>query len=209
MLAAVPPEPLDAYAHNLIRKKARQLVDQAGLAAHDADDIAQDLVLVLLRRLAAFDATRGCRQAFITLLVNHAVANWLRARRAVGRTPPGRCSLEDAVVDADGRRVRRSATVAEASAHAHRGWTRRTAGERAELAADVATVLAGLPPRLRTLATRLLTQSLADVARDMGVPRTTLATALQQLRHRFERAGLRHYLGDDFVSPRGDRVKNR
>ena len=41
---------IDAYAVEIIRYKARQLVGQAGFTVADRDDLEQELILDLLRR---------------------------------------------------------------------------------------------------------------------------------------------------------------
>jgi transposase-like protein len=40
----------------------------------------------------------------------------------------------------------------------------------------------------------LKSHSIAEIARDLGVPRTTLNDTVRRLRQRFEQAGLRAYL---------------
>lgn len=61
---------------------------------------------------------------------------------------------------------------------------------RAELALDVAAVVAGLPEDLRDLAGRLMTQSLSEAARDLGVVRSSLQRRIGRIRRLFEDAGL-------------------
>ena len=56
------------------------------------------------------------------------------------------------------------------------------------------SVLDRLPPKLRDLAERLKGDSLSQIARDTGVPRTTLYESVRRLRQIFERAGLGKYL---------------
>jgi transposase-like protein len=51
-----------------------------------------------------------------------------------------------------------------------------------------------LPPRLAQLAEKLKEHSLAEAARQLGTPRSTLQGWVRQLRERFEQAELQHYL---------------
>jgi DNA-directed RNA polymerase specialized sigma24 family protein len=63
------------------------------------------------------------------------------------------------------------------------------------LALDVARVIAGLSDKQRDLALRLLeAHSVADIARDLGIPRTTVADAKRRLRVSLAEAGLGDYL---------------
>jgi transposase-like protein len=59
---------------------------------------------------------------------------------------------------------------------------------------DLAEVIDSMPGELRDLAKRMKTQSISAIAREIGVPRTTLNDAVRRLRQRFEQAGLRDYL---------------
>jgi hypothetical protein len=59
---------------------------------------------------------------------------------------------------------------------------------------DITEVVTKLPDELRDLAERLKTRSVSEIARDMGVPRTTLNESVRRLCRRFESAGLKDYL---------------
>jgi hypothetical protein len=59
---------------------------------------------------------------------------------------------------------------------------------------DLAEALARLPAELRDLAEQLRDRPLAAIARERGVPRSTLNEVRQRLRRRLEKAGLRDYL---------------
>jgi RNA polymerase sigma-70 factor (ECF subfamily) len=51
-----------------------------------------------------------------------------------------------------------------------------------------------LPDELRDLCERLRDDTMAEIAREMGVPRTTLYDRLSKLRDAFREAGLEDYL---------------
>ena len=55
-------------------------------------------------------------------------------------------------------------------------------------------MIAGLPAGLRELAESLKTESISEIARRTGVPRTTLNGRVRQLRERLAQAGLKNYL---------------
>jgi RNA polymerase sigma-70 factor (ECF subfamily) len=170
----------DPYVHNLIRRKARQVVGKAGLTPNDVPDIEQELFRRFLERL------RRCRrepprpQAFVTLAVNQSVRNFLRDRAARKRNGGRLAELTEAVAEHEqANRTGRAALPAE---------------EASALAQDVAAVLAGLPGRLRALAERLKAgESVKRAAEALGLPRTTVSSWVRQLRWHFGRAGLRDY----------------
>jgi hypothetical protein len=66
--------------------------------------------------------------------------------------------------------------------------------EASELAEATQRVISGLPRDLRRLCELLQRGTLADAARELGVPRSTLRYQLPRLRELFESAGLRSYL---------------
>lgn len=65
----------------------------------------------------------------------------------------------------------------------------------ADLTIDLAEFLGTLPAELRRLAERRRAgDSVSQIARDLGAPRTTVSSWVRRLRERCERAGLRDYL---------------
>ncbi len=186
---------LDGFAQRLIRRKARQLARLPGFSLSDCEDIEQELRLKLLKHLASYDPQQGCRQAFVTALVERQAANLLRAKRAEKRDHRSVRSLSMVVAeDEEEGPVELADTISQRHLDARLGRATREEHELAELAMDVNDVIAGLPPELGELARRLKTDSLSQIARDLGVPRTTLADRVQKLRRCFEQAGLQHYL---------------
>jgi RNA polymerase sigma factor (sigma-70 family) len=187
------PEEIDPYARALIRKKARRLIRIDGLARDDPEDFEQELTAALLSRLARFDPSRGRRDAFVTLVVEHAAADLARRRSAAQRDGGRPVSLDESLDGPDGP-VRRGDAVGRDALDARLGRRPRSDEESAQLAYDVRSVLSDLPEDLRDLATLLSTRSMSEAARELDVPRTTLAASQQRLRRRFASAGLEHYL---------------
>jgi len=60
---------IDDYAVQLIKYKARQLVGRVGFTESDREDLEQEMVLDLLRRLPKFDPKRAGRNTFIARIV--------------------------------------------------------------------------------------------------------------------------------------------
>ena len=63
-----------------------------------------------------------------------------------------------------------------------------------EIRMDLDRAIASLPDELRDLCERLRDDTMAEIAREMGVPRTTLYDRLSKLRDAFREAGLEDYL---------------
>jgi RNA polymerase sigma-70 factor (ECF subfamily) len=135
------------------------LAGRHGFSISDRDDIEQELRLHLLRRLAKFDPDIAPWNAFVQTLLERHAATLVAQRRRKTRSKPK---------------------------------SRRCEGShesRIDIALDTATVLAGLPPKTRRLCERLKRDSVAEVARQMGVPRSTLRSRIQRLRERFQMSG--------------------
>ena len=137
---------IDPYAAGLIKYKARRLIGQAGFTASDREDIEQELILDLLRRLPKYDPKRAQRNTFIARVVEHRVATLIEAQKAGIRDYRRcRCSLNDRFEDEDGRSVERVDTFDQEDYLLRTGAQSMTAAELSALAIDVTAVLEGLP----------------------------------------------------------------
>jgi RNA polymerase sigma-70 factor (ECF subfamily) len=145
----------DPYVHNLIRRKARQVVGKAGLTPDDVPDVEQELFRRFLERLRRCRREPARPHAFVTLAVNQSVRNYLRDRFARKRNG-GAASLGVPVADGDGRPVDLAQTIAEHEQANRTGRDALPTEEASALAQDVAAVLDNIPARLRALAERLM-----------------------------------------------------
>lgn len=180
---SAPDDPIDPATARRIRAKSRQIVRRAGLSRSDREDVAQALAARLLAPLRAFDPAKLPREAYVRMVLRRATASVLGYLRAAKRAGPAVVSLEAFLrQDAD-----------DPLEPADRPG-RRSAEEAADLARDVADLLAALPPDLRELAEQLKERSMAGAARDRDVSRITVYARLAELRSRFARAGLNDYL---------------
>ena len=186
---------IDPYAARLIRFKARQLVGKAGFTASDREDIEQELILDLLRRLPKYNPKRAQLNTFIARVVEHRLASLIEAQKAGIRDYRRcRCSLNECFEDADGRSVERVDTFDQEDYLLRTGAQSRPSEELNRLAIDVAAVLETLPPELRELCRRLKAETVTEISRDTGVPRGTIYESIKKLREIFKDAGLRNYL---------------
>ena len=186
---------IDPYAARLIKYKARRLIGQAGFTASDREDIEQELMFDLLRRLPKYNPKRAQRNTFIARVVEHRVVTLIEAQRAGIRDYRRcRCSLNDRFEDEDGRSVERVDTFDQEDYILRAGGQSRPSDELSALAIDVTAVLEGLPPKLRNLCWRLQAETVTEISRDTCVPRGTIYESIKKLREIFEDAGLRDYL---------------
>ena len=186
---------ISEYAATVIRCKARQLVGKAGFRKHDIEDIEQEMTLDLLSRLPKFDPDKAAHSTFVARVIERKISKLIRHRRQEMRDYRREaCSLNELVMNGDGETTERACTVDQDEADIHAGRRSRTREDEAHLRLDVSLVLSGLPDDLRAVAEHLMTETVTEAAKSLGVPRTTLYGAIGRLRQIFEDEGLREYL---------------
>lgn len=187
-------EPTRTLAIRMARHKARQLAARSEFSPADREDLAQELLLHVIRRAPKFDPSKGSIQAFIATLIARRAASLLRREMAAKRDAHQCCSLNMLIRADDGTRVELASTITEDAPDPRLFKRSRHSQHRVEMASDIATVLSRLPDDMRQLCERLKRESLSAAARSMGIPRSTLATRLSKLRKTFAAAGLDEYL---------------
>jgi len=186
---------IDDYAVQLIKYKARQLVGRVGFTESDREDLEQEMVLDLLRRLPKFDPKRAGRNTFIARIVEHKVATIIEAQKAGMRDYRlCSCSLNDRLEDEEGRSIERMETIDQEDYLRRTGKLSRPMSELRNLSIDLRSAVQTLPPELRELCKRLQTKSVTEISRDTGIPRGTIYESIKKLRAIFEDAGLKDYL---------------
>ncbi len=187
-------EPLTPYLTALIECKARQLVSKAGYTQDDIKDIEQELIRDLLERLPKFDPAKASLNTFADRVVGRRICNLLRDRQAAMRDWRREAYSLDEEIEADeGSTVLHE--ISQDEVDLRTGRYDRPEAARAHLQMDLEEVLAGLPPELRQVAGMLRTQSVAEVARELGIPRGTFRDRyLAQIREVFAAKRLDDYL---------------
>ena len=118
----------------------------------------------------------------------------IRDKQAAKRDHRRSCSIHSVVGQDEDGPVELADTIGPREANTRLGIVPRSDAALAELGMDLADVMAQLPNDLRELCVRLQHDSISQIARDLGVPRTTVSTAVARLRAYFERAGMRGHL---------------
>lgn len=187
---------IDAYVVQLIKYKARQLVGQVGFTESDREDLEQEMIIDLLRRLPKYNPDRTRRNTFIARLVDHKIATLIRHRKQQKRDYRREvCSLDEPIEDLEGGTVSLGQTISQDEFDLRMGKHSRPEADRSDLRLDVSIVLSELRPDLRRLAELLMTGSITEAARELGVPRSTLyGTGITRLRKVFEDKDLKKYL---------------
>lgn len=182
---------LGEYANKLIRHKARQLVDQFGFTRSDRDDLEQELRTHLFQQAARFDPERGSASTFISRVLSRKVVSIIRHRCAEQRhCYRVACSLNDLVRDEDDAWLERGQTLPPDADR------RRTAATEvlSDLSIDLHQAVDALEPRLQRLWHMLLSNTVTDAARELGVSRFVVYARVQELREHFAAHGLQTYV---------------
>ena len=184
------PSVLDQFADDFIRWKAKQLVGKAGFTRSDEDDLVQNFRLKLLERLDKFDPARAHFHVFVVTVIERCAATLLKHARAQKRNG-GRVGSLDAQSVENDEEINLGEIV---SRDRRRRDSVRNASELMDLASDLANILEMLPAELRQLCEQLKTLSTGDLARETGMPRSTINDKKRLVRNYFEDAGLRIYM---------------
>jgi DNA-directed RNA polymerase specialized sigma24 family protein len=155
------------FARNLIAKSARYLSRKSEFDDMSIEDLQQELRLRVIRGLCSYDPKRSPMNPFTALIVRRAVGMILRERRAEKRWTcfiRYRASLDD-LADPDSAQD----------------------FLLLELEHDVENLLKACPAKYRPLAEQLQSETLAEAARTLKVPRSTLQRWVKELRHHFDR----------------------
>lgn len=174
--------------------KARQVVSKVP-SLGEVEDVQQDLIEDVLRRLPKFDGDRAGVKTFVSRIINNKIADLLKSHGAACRgNGCTKESLDDWVRDETGTWVRRDTTVDASRSRAHLGVCERNDHEQRELEMDVASVMASLPPEQRGVCAMLRTKTPNEIARETGMSRSVIYKHIATIRAAFTKAGLDHYL---------------
>lgn len=166
----------DAYpmALNLARKKISAAIRRGELGPADAEDVQQQLLLVLWRRFSQFDPRRAGLRTFISRVMDRALSSVLRLRRKQAR--------------------RREAYILLAYGSADRGVFPGDGccliPRRQELQLDLERVLGSLPVVLRETAHGLCSHTPRELVLSGNRSRTVVYGRIRQLRQALMKAGI-------------------
>ena len=186
------PAPLDKV-RRLIRSKSMQLSRRRDFR-QDRDDIEQQLVVAVLQRLQGFEEKRLDPSLLLNRIVRQAVSQLIRDR-STRKLPGGKLrSLSEPINKNDAEVVRLADAVTRDDLDGRMRRTRGDGDRLENLMADLAELMPRLRPDLRDAVALLLEHTKAEVARRLGLPRTTFYTVAKQLQAIFEHEDLRKYL---------------
>jgi Sigma-70 region 2 len=161
---------VDPRAVRFIRYHARRLAARHAISGWEVEDYEQDLIADFLNRGNRFNPARASHATFADRIIRHRVATLLAA----------------------GGRLRRADE--EAAAKADDEDQVPSAEEHCSLCLDLDRFIAGLPDRLRCCCHWLLAENRRAAAVALGLHRSSLYEAAQDLKQQAIQAGLDAYL---------------
>jgi len=184
----------DEYAVKAVRHTTHALVRRGRIQEADREDLEQELMLDLLRRLPRFDPARATLRTFVSRVVRHRGAQIIAATwsaKSNGRRAA--VSLHDLVEDGTGESVERWETLDEETGRRRSGGVGDAEVAR-DIRIDLDGVLGDLPPEERDLCDWLLHHSVTEAARSKDTSRASIWRRMQPVRARFATAGVDAYL---------------
>lgn len=187
---------IDTYALACVRHHARTLVTQHPcFTVDDYEDIEQELVLYFITESPKFDPTKSSWRLHIGMILKKR-AIWLgiqaEAQKRGGRNRP-LSYFETLIPDGD-----QELTLLDTLSEDQNLWGSpflKWNHMNTDLRSDLQQVVSGLSPKLQQICEWLKEMNPSDIARETGIPRTTISSALGVLRKHLKAAGLEIYLG--------------
>ncbi len=185
----------DNFVRSVINRHVGKLIAKSDFTQQDRSDLVQEVFVRATKSLRLYDPSVGHLYPYVCTVVQRHLANVVRDRSVVKRKTTGRVSLSKTVRGDDGGQVEMSQALHDQDQDRRLGRERRL-GEQDlnDLRMDLAAFMSKLPDKFQDLLRRRQTQSITEISRDIGIPRTTLNDWMLQIRKLFEEAGFERYL---------------
>lgn len=182
------------FTLKVVRKYARRLIQRGCFSEDERGAVEQELMSKVLENWPKFDESVGHHKSFVCTIVSNSSLNLSRRidAKCRGSRP---VSLSSIIHDPFDGATELAQTIGETELDRRlERKPRLSPTDRVALLHDLQQVMASLTPKQADLIERLKTQSLATIAHELGIPRSTLGSRLAVIRERFREAGLQEYL---------------
>lgn len=182
------------FTLKVVRKYARRLIQRGCFSEDERGAVEQELMAKVLENWPKFDESVGHHKSFVCTIVSNSSLNLSRRidAKCRGSRP---VSLSSIIHDPFDGATELAQTIGESELDRRlERKPRLSPTDRVALLHDLQQVMASLTPKQADLIERLKTQSLATIAHELGIPRSTLGSRLAVIREKFREAGLQEYL---------------
>jgi len=182
---------INEYAVKIITYRAKTLIGKAGYKPKDLEDIEQDLMLDLIERLDKYDSAKAKLSTFIDRIVDHKIANLLEERRAAKRDLSKTFTTLDTPFEgSDGQNTTLLDITGTDEYLERMGYQDKSSLVNLDTEIDLDLILKKLPSDDLRILSLLAGRTLVDVAKELGMPRTTLIYKIQKIRKALCELGL-------------------
>jgi RNA polymerase sigma factor (sigma-70 family) len=183
---------IDPQIVRCVRHHARRV--RMALPGMEIEDIEQELMLHVHRRLSRFDATRGSLRTFVDRIVRNCAANLLQSLRSEKRGFGVEfLSLDTIAGDAaDSGSPFAGSDEGACAGGAYVGYAPE---DLLNLRIELWRTFDRLPSPLRSCLLGLFGNTVTDAARRTGVSRSTLYERIAEIREGFQAADLKLHIG--------------
>lgn len=165
---------------------------RAALPGIQIEDVEQELMLHVHRRLSRFDAARGSLRTFADRVARNCAANLLQSARSERRGSGVEVlSLDTLARHADGDGIAADADDGAPASVPHVGYAPE---DLLNLRIELWRIFDRLPSALRSCFLGLFDNTVADAARRAGVSRSTMHARMAAIRESFQAADLQLHL---------------
>ena len=154
-----------------------RVIGRYGFTSNDRDDLAQELLFLIIQRAHRFDPKVASWQTFSSRLIANGIKGLIRYQLAIKRDFRACTLFGDHLIP-------------ERTAPDGHDTLAGTRPEDLILRIDVGRALLKLEPRTRRLAQLLMSETVTDAARLLSISRATAYRYLRIIRHAFEDARL-------------------
>ena len=179
----------DCFSENIssyVRIKAKELIDSKHFPPDLLSDIQQDFALEIVRQMEKYNPEKSKEYTFAQRVIEHKIANMLKHKNALCRNGSACLSFSD-LKNEDINKVdlmTPDCTYSYGMKH------------------DLQEITAALPEELYDICTLLQSMSIADIVREVGLPRSTVFNRIKRIRKLFKEKYLDKYLKDVVISSR-------
>ncbi len=179
------------YAVETVRHWARRLIQHPAFVSSDLEDLEQDLMLDLHRRLPHFKPAKASLSTFVAQVVARCAASLIEkvttAKRGGGLEI---ISLNSKITNS---RDSHPVELIEAIPSDQGMWEAQRPhwSDRVSAQMDLNRIIGGLPHPLRLIATRFFTDTVPEILSSVGLSRFCLKKSLAAIQRVFVKAGYR------------------
>jgi RNA polymerase sigma factor (sigma-70 family) len=176
-VAGLDRDAAETYVRDRIDYRVDRLVGKLHLGDSERDDLAQDMLMVLVQAIPRYDAGRSQWRTFVCRVLNRRYRHILRKLLAPENGAPSMTAFSDFGDDYEESLVDPATTGGDPHA-------------ADDLRMDMGAAISAMPERLQVIARLLMVHSPSAVARILGTSPAAITRAMARIRAHFEEAGL-------------------